>query len=70
VASSDRKTTCTLKNQRKKAKAKQSDKKRKAASDQIEELKKRRKRGCSKISAHLRHICRYVAYKRQKLNMP
>ena len=40
---------------KKKAEAEQSDKKRKAVSDQIEELK-RRMRGCSKISAHLRHL--------------
>ena len=44
VASSDRNTTCSLKNQRKKTEAEQSDKKRKAVSDQIEELKKKKAR--------------------------
>jgi len=38
----DRNTTCTLKNQRKKAEAEQSDKKRKAVSDQTEELKNKK----------------------------
>jgi len=37
-------------------------------SDQIEELKKK-KRGCSKISAHLRHL-QICCLQRQKLNMP
>jgi len=47
----DRNTTCTLNNQRKKAEAELSDKKRKAVSDQIEELKKKNARLQQDISS-------------------
>ena len=47
----DRNTTYTSKNQKKKAEAEQSDKKRKAVSDQIEELKKKKVRLQQDISS-------------------
>ena len=54
-----------LEESKKKAEAEQSDKKMKAVSDQIENSK-RKKRGCIKISAHLRHL-QIHCLQRQKL---
>ena len=58
VASSARqKYNLYLEESKKKAEAERSDIKRKAVSDQIEELKKKKVRlHCSKTSAHLRHL--------------